>query len=330
MNKYYDRYINYKTQIDERLFNFIEEEHPKSLYEPLKYILSGGGKRIRPMILIFCCEAIGGTIEDSIDAAVAIEILHNFTLVHDDIMDNADTRRGRATIHNKWDLNIAILAGDELIGLAYKSLLMTNSPNIGEIARVFTNGIIEVCEGQSYDKEFESRESVSVSEYLMMIRKKTSKLLETCAAVGAYIGNGSPEQVENLMNYAKNLGLAFQIQDDLLDITADENAFGKKIGGDIVEGKKTYLLLKANEVVTGESEKKLISEIIENTKDRDISAQAIQKIKEIYSDYNVIDSAANEVKNYTLKADSYLDELDNSDAKEMLKWFSKMLLSRNF
>lgn len=228
MNKYYDRYINYKTQIDERLFNFIEEEHPKSLYEPLKYILSGGGKRIRPMILIFCCEAIGGTIEDSIDAAVAIEILHNFTLVHDDIMDNADTRRGRATIHNKWDLNIAILAGDELIGLAYKSLLMTNSPNIGEIARVFTNGIIEVCEGQSYDKEFESRESVSVSEYLMMIRKKTSKLLETCAAVGAYIGNGSPEQVENLMNYAKNLGLAFQIQDDLLDITADENAFGKK------------------------------------------------------------------------------------------------------
>ena len=330
MNKYYEKYINYKTQIDERLFNFIDKEHPKSLYEPLKYVLSGGGKRIRPMILIFSCEALGGTIEDSIDAAVAIEILHNFTLVHDDIMDNANTRRGRETIHKKWDTNVAILAGDELIGLAYKSLLKTNSTNIGEIARVFTNGIIEVCEGQSYDKEFENLQSVSVDEYIMMITKKTSRLLETCAAVGVYIGNGTPGQVENLKNYALNLGLAFQIQDDLLDIIADEETFGKKIGGDIVEGKKTYLLLKANEVILNGSEKKMISEVINNEPGRDVSINAIREIKKIYEDNKIIESATKEIEDYTIKADSFLDKLENSDAKDMLKWFSRMLLSRNF
>lgn len=330
MNKYYEKYINYKTQIDERLFNFIDKEHPKSLYEPLKYVLSGGGKRIRPMILIFSCEALGGTIEDSIDAAVAIEILHNFTLVHDDIMDNANTRRGRETIHKKWDTNVAILAGDELIGLAYKSLLKTNSTNIGEIASVFTNGIIEVCEGQSYDKEFENLQSVSVDEYIMMITKKTSRLLETCAAVGVYIGNGTPGQVENLKNYALNLGLAFQIQDDLLDIIADEETFGKKIGGDIVEGKKTYLLLKANEVILNGSEKKMISEVINNEPGRDVSINAIREIKKIYEDNKIIESATKEIEDYTIKADSFLDKLENSDAKDMLKWFSRMLLSRNF
>lgn len=330
MNKFYERYISYKTQIDERLFNFIDKEHPKSLYEPLKYVLSGGGKRIRPMILIFSCEALGGTIDDSIDAAVAIEILHNFTLVHDDIMDNANTRRGRDTIHKRWDTNVAILAGDELIGLAYKSLLKTDSKNIGEIARVFTNGIIEVCEGQSYDKEFENRQSVSVDEYIMMISKKTSRLLETCAAVGAYIGNGTQEEIENLKNYAMNLGLAFQIQDDLLDIIADEETFGKKIGGDIVEGKKTYLLLKANEVILNGTEKKIITDIINNQPGRDISETAIQNVKMIYEENKVIESATKEIEDYTFKADSYLDKLEESEAKEMLKWFSKMLLSRNF
>jgi geranylgeranyl diphosphate synthase type II len=330
MNKYYELYINYKTQIDERLFNFIEKENPKSLYEPLKYILSGGGKRIRPMVLIFSCEALGGKIENSIDAAVAIELLHNFTLVHDDIMDNAATRRGRKTIHEKWDANIAILAGDELIGLAYKSLLKTNSVNIAGIAREFTEAIIEVCEGQSYDKEFENRDNVTVDEYLMMIEKKTSKLLEMSAAIGALIANGTDEQIRHIRDYALNIGLAFQIQDDLLDIIADEETFGKKNGGDIVEGKKTFLLLKANEIQLNDNEKKLIDEVIVNKPGRDVSYNGILRIKKIYEDNGIIDSAQKEIEKYTHNANSHLEKLGSSEAKDMLMWFSQMLLSRNF
>jgi len=328
MNDYYEQYISYKTQIDERLFSFIDKEKPKSLYEPLKYILSGGGKRIRPMILILSCEAFEGKFDDAVDAALAIEILHNFTLVHDDIMDKADTRRGRDTIHKKWDTDTAILAGDELVGLAYKSLLKTKSDRIQDIANAFTEGIIEVCEGQSFDKEFELRKEVRLSEYIMMIGKKTSMLLETCAVIGTLIGNGTEEHLSTMRMFAKNIGLAFQIQDDLLDIIADEKKFGKKIGGDLREGKKTFLLLKALEVVKdGNNREKLDYVIVNkgvNTED------GIKNIKRIYEDYGIIDFAQKEVECYTQKANEYLERINESDAKEMLKWFSQMLLSRRF
>jgi geranylgeranyl diphosphate synthase type II len=324
MSDYYKQYINYKTQIDERLFSFFDKEQPKSLYEPLNYILSGGGKRIRPMILILSCEAFGGRFEDSVDAGIAIEILHNFTLVHDDIMDNADTRRGKDTIHKKWDTDTAILAGDELVGLAYKSLLKTKSDSIREIVNVFTEGIIEVCEGQSFDKEFELRHDVKLDEYIMMISKKTSKLLETCAGIGTLIGNGTEEQINIMKRFAENIGLAFQIQDDLLDIKANEKKFGKKIGGDLKEGKKTFLLINALEIVKDENDKrKLDSVIIKNGVETE---DEIREIKKIYENYGVIDYAQKEVENYTRKANKYLKKIDDSNAKNMLVWFSKMLL----
>jgi geranylgeranyl diphosphate synthase type II len=328
MNDYYEQYINYKTQIDERLFSFIDKEKPKSLYEPLKYILSGGGKRIRPMILILSCEVFGGKFDDALDAAIAIEILHNFTLVHDDIMDKADTRRGRDTIHKKWDADIAILAGDELVGLAYKSLLKTKSDRIGDIANAFTEGIIEVCEGQSFDKEFELRKDVKLSEYIMMIGKKTSKLLETCAVIGTLIGNGTEEHLSTMRMFAENIGLAFQIQDDLLDIIADEKKFGKNIGGDLREGKKTFLLLKALEVVKDGNNREKLDSVIINKGVK--TEEDIKDIKKIYEDYGIINFAQKEVESYTQKANEYLERIKESDAKEMLRWFSQMLLSRSF
>lgn len=328
MDQYYDRYLSYKTRIDGNLFSFIEKKSPGGLYEPMNYVLGGGGKRIRPMITILSCEAFGGTFEDSIDAAVAMEILHNFTLVHDDIMDSADTRRGNETVYKKWDVNTAILAGDGLLGLAYRSLLRTKSPRISEIAKIFTESMIEVCEGQSYDTEFEDRDDVTHDEYLMMIGMKTSRLLEACAVIGVIIADGSKDDIETLKNYAENIGLAFQIQDDLLDITADEKKFGKMIGGDIKAGKKTYLLIKALEEAKNDKDVKLLHKVI--SLNSGISDEEIHKVKNIYKELGIIDEASNQVKLFTKKADDYLGKLTASDAKEMLKWFSGMLLDRSF
>lgn len=330
MTNHYDVYLKYKKSVDEILSGSVTLQKPETLYDPLKYVLNGGGKRIRPMLMIFSCEAAGGKMDDAINAAAAIEILHNFTLVHDDIMDNADTRRGQETVHKKWNENVAILCGDHLIGLAYSYLLKTQSAHITEIIRVFTEGIIEVCEGQSFDKEFEERKDVSLDEYLMMIRKKTAKMLETSALVGTLIGNGSPAQLQNIQNYAVNIGLAFQIQDDLLDISADESEFGKKTGGDLIEGKKTYLLLKALENVNEEKHRGLIMDIINNKGLKPEDEGKISDIKKIYEKYGVIESAQKEIEKYTALADKYLDTIEDGEHKERLKWFSKMLMGRSF
>ena len=330
MTNHYETYLKYKSRVDEILSNSLEKRKPESLYEPLKYVLSGGGKRIRPMMVIYACEAAGGKMEDALNASVAIEMLHNFTLVHDDIMDNADTRRGNLTVHKKWNENVAILTGDHLIGLAYSYLLKTRSDNPEKILNAFTDGIIEVCEGQSFDKEFEERNNVTLGEYIMMIRKKTAKMLETSAIIGALIGNGNDEQVENIRNYAANIGLAFQIQDDLLDITADETEFGKKIGGDLVEGKKTYLLLKAMEVVNDENDKLKILDIVNKNGLKADDTGKIFEIKNIYKKYGIIDSAEKEIENYTKLADKYLNTLPDGESKERLKWFSGMLMGRSF
>lgn len=329
MLKYSEKYDKYREKVDEHLQQITSKNDPKLLYEPIKYILSGGGKRIRPALLIFSCEAFGGNPESAYDAAAAIEILHNFTLVHDDIMDNAGTRRGRDTIHKKWDTNVAILAGDEMIGLAYKSLAKTKSKNISEIFDCFTDGIIEVCEGQSYDKEFEVKNDVSLNEYLMMIGKKTSKLLEACAVVGSLIADANEEQINSMRAYAENIGLAFQIQDDLLDVVADEKEFGKKSGGDIYERKKTYLILKALETAADKNDKAQLQKIISNT-GNEISNSDVQNVKDIYKKYGVIEDAKEKVEYYTKKANSYLNVIKNEEHKNQLLWFSDMLLSRNF
>ena len=324
---YKDKYTGYKEIIDDKLNNVFEKNVPAEIYEPLIYILSGGGKRIRPVLLLFSCEAVGGNYMDAIYAAVSVEMLHNFTLIHDDIMDNADKRRGKETIHKKWNRDVAILTGDALLGLAYNTLLKTKSENIQQITQAFTEGIIEVCEGQGFDKEFEVKGNVSPEEYLMMINKKTSQLLVSCAKIGALIGNADANSIKYLVNYAEHIGLAFQIQDDLLDITADEKKFGKKIGGDLREGKKTYLLLKALDVVDVKRDKIILESILANKGLKD--DEDIFKVKEIYKRYDVIDSALNEIERYTVKANEYLNELKNKEGRDSLIWFSDMLLSRS-
>jgi geranylgeranyl diphosphate synthase type II len=231
-------------------------------------------------------------------------------------------------VHKKWDVSTAILAGDGLLGLAYRSLLKTNSSRIAEIAKVFTESMIEVCEGQSYDTEFENRNDVTHDEYLMMIGMKTSRLLEACSMVGVIIANGSDEDISIMKNYSENIGLAFQIQDDLLDITADEKEFGKMIGGDIKKGKKTYLLIKALEEAVKDEDLKLLQKA--SSQNNGISDEEVLKVRNVYQELGIIVDASQQVESYTRKANDFLEKLPASDAKEILKWFSGMLLDRSF
>lgn len=328
----------YRRQIDERLFAFLKEQtersrysktgdkYPFSLYDPLNYIMNGGGKRIRPLLVLLSCEAFGGNIDDAIDAAVSVEILHNFTLVHDDIMDNAWTRRGKETIHKKWDVNSAILVGDELIGLSYRSLLRSKTTNIAGVVKAFTDGVIEVCEGQAMDKEFETSTEVTLDDYLIMIRKKTAELLRTSSVMGAIIGSASEEGIDSISRYSENIGLAFQIQDDLLDVIADEGEFGKKIGGDIIEKKKTFLYLKAIEILDEKAKDEFL--YLYNT-DSEINGK-IKKIISIYDDICVIESARKEIERYTLLANRSIDCINSDSARSNLEQFSAMLLNRNY
>ncbi|HTY09494.1 MAG TPA: polyprenyl synthetase family protein [Bacteroidota bacterium] len=326
MRSFSSQYQRYKASVDRQLRSCIKKSEPRSLYEPVRYILSGGGKRIRPLLVLLASEAVGGTARQAEHAAVAIEILHNFTLVHDDIMDNASSRRGRATVHTKWDTNIAILVGDELVALAYRELLKTRSPRIARIADIFTEGVVEVCEGQAYDKEYETRKHVSVDEYLLMIGKKTGKMVSVASEIGAVIGGGSADEIRALRSYGASIGRAFQIQDDLLDIMADEKEFGKPIGGDIVEGKKTFLLIEAFARSRG-ADKRLLRSVINRG---GTSRKNIPAVREIYERCGVIQMAKQTIAKNIDGANKQLSLLAKSNARDMLYWFSHMLLNRNF
>jgi geranylgeranyl diphosphate synthase type II len=320
------QYSQYKRLVDRSLSGFVREQVPRSLYEPLKYVLDGGGKRIRPVLLLLSCEAVGGNPTKALHAGAAIEILHNFTLVHDDIMDRASSRRGRQTVHTKWDTNVAILVGDGLLALAYRSLLKTSSPNIQEIARIFTEGVVEVCEGQSYDKEFETRSSVGVKDYLLMIDKKTAKMVAVAAEIGGLIGNGSRSSILALRKYGEYVGRAFQIQDDLLDIIGDEKELGKAVGGDLIEGKKTFLLLEALRAARGR-DRKLLADVVRN---KGGSRRLIPAYRRIYFETGAIDAARRRIKNDIDKAKKELHRLPASRAQAMLAWFADMLLNRTY
>ncbi len=338
MNDFEKICSDYRVRFDKRLNNFLDEQtahsdysdnefrYPSSLYDPLKYIMQGGGKRIRPLMVIFSCEAFGGSLEKSLDAAVAMEVLHNFTLVHDDIMDNADTRRGKQTIHRKWSVNEAILVGDELLGLSYRSLLKTESKRIDEIVKAFTDGVIEVCVGQALDKQFETENDVSLDDYEFMIGKKTAELLKTSAVIGSIIADAKDEQIQTIKNYSRLLGIAFQIQDDLLDVVANEQEFGKKIGGDILERKKTYLYLKALELTDDNVNRRLKEIYYDGFSDNG----RIEEIIEIYNNSGAIDFARREIAGYIERANGFLQKIANAGARQRLENFSDMLLKRNY
>ena len=322
-NKYIGLYETERKKINNILSKALKGRKPVSLYEPGTYILNSGGKRLRPLLVLLSTKAVGGTFKNSYNAAAAVEMLHNFTLVHDDIMDNADKRRGRLTLHKKYDHNTAILAGDSLLSVAYEYLLKDCNGNTRELISSFTHGLIEVCEGQSMDTDFESRKNVSLSDYLIMIKKKTAAMAEMCCRIGAILGGGSSVQVSALGNYGLNLGIAFQIQDDLLDISADEKKFGKTIGGDLVEGKKTFLFLEALEKSRGEDRKQLLK-IIER---KGIRRNQVLKYKHLYEKLGVLDDARKQIQVYTKKALSSIKILDKENY-DIFLWLADSLINR--
>jgi geranylgeranyl diphosphate synthase type II len=320
------RYERHKSSVERYLRSFVTEHKPQTLYHPAKYVLAAGGKRIRPVITLLACEAVGGEANNALHAGAGIEILHNFTLVHDDIMDHAETRRGRLTVHKKWDENVALLSGDALLAFAYRALLRTKSTRIQEISKIFTEAIVTICEGQAMDKEFETRHRVHVNEYLMMIEKKTGKLVSIAAQLGALIGNAAVSDLEALRQYGEYVGRAFQIQDDLLDIIADEKELGKTIGGDLVEGKKTFLLLEALRRAKGE-QKKMLQRIFTNG---GVSRKQVPAFRRIYEETGAIDSAKKRIENDITEAKNQLSTLPASAARETLRWMTDKLLNRKF
>jgi geranylgeranyl diphosphate synthase type II len=321
-----DRYLRYKSLVDKYLEKFVSENEPETLYKPAKYVLGAGGKRIRPLLVLLSCEAVGGSPQEALHAGVAVEILHNFTLVHDDIMDNAHSRRGRSTVHKKWDTNVAILVGDALLALAYRSLLKTDSPRIREISKVFTEGVVIVCEGQALDKEFERRKRVAVEEYLLMIQKKTAAMVAVSTQIGGLIGNANDRELSALRNYGEAVGRAFQIQDDLLDVVADEKKLGKAIGGDLVEGKKTFLLLESLKRAKGKDRAMLMGVM----RNGGIPKRKVAEYRRIYERTGAIDGAMVQIRKDISEAKSSLGQLKESNARSMLSWFADMLLHRTF
>lgn len=310
---------------EEKLSNIFVNKLPKSIYEPANYVLDGSGKRIRPLLVFLSNKIVGGNYSDVYNAAIAVELLHNFTLVHDDIMDNSDLRRGKLTVHKKYDTNTAILVGDSLLAMAYKFLFKDLKKKSKDIISSFTKGLVEVCEGQGYDKEFEIRNDVTLKEYLLMIKKKTAAMIEMACNVGASIGGGNKKEIKALSDFGLNIGMAFQINDDLLDIIGKEEEFGKNIGCDLLEGKKTFLFLKALEKAQGQQTNYLNKVMI----NKGIKPDEINFYKNLYYELNVIDDAKNKIKFYTENAIKNLDIFKNTKEKNILIYLSQSLLERN-
>lgn len=325
MTRFSKLYEKERLIIEERLGKALKNRKPYSLYKPAAYILESGGKRLRPMLVLFSTKAAGGEFRKAYNAAVAVELFHNFSLVHDDIMDNADKRRGRPTLHKKYDLCTAILAGDSLLSVAYEFLLKDAGNNTSEILKSFTHGLIEVCEGQSMDKDFELIKNVTIEDYILMIEKKTAAMAEMCCNIGALIAGASGQEVKALSAYGKNIGIAFQIQDDLLDISGNELEFGKSVGGDLIEGKKTFLFLKALEKSRGRDKKDFMS-VIER---KGIKHEEIPKFRELYCKLGVIDDAKSEILKYSKKALAQLKYIKDPDDKEFFVWLTDSLIKRS-
>ena len=316
----------YQEQFLAFLETYKEEREPKNLYEPIAYILNLGGKRLRPVLTLMTADCFDGDTNQALDAALAVEVFHNFSLIHDDIMDAAPLRRGHQTVHEKWDLNTGILSGDAMLIMAYQLFENYQPETFQKLAKLFSKTALEVCEGQQYDIDFEMRSDVSIPEYLKMIEYKTAVLVGAAMKMGAIIANASTEDQNRCYEFGKNLGIAFQLQDDYLDAFGNPETFGKQVGGDIIENKKTYLYLKALEFSSQEDQqqlKQLFS--IEGTDSKD----KIEAVKQIFSTSGSSEATKKAIQEYTSKAFSVLELLTISeDKKELLKTFGTSLMDR--
>ena len=300
-------------------------EEPAELYEPISYLMQLGGKRMRPVLVLVSTELFGGQVEKALDAAIGIEIFHNFTLMHDDIMDKAPIRRGKATVHVKWNESAAILSGDVMFVEAYKLMIKVEDSILRDVLAIFSDTASGVCQGQQADMNFESRNDVSLEEYLEMIRQKTAVLLAGSMQIGALIGGAAKDQAELLYEFGENLGLAFQLQDDILDVYGDPEKFGKQVGGDILSNKKTFMLIKAKELATGN----IADELNQWIETNDNPTAKVEAITNIYNQLKVRKLAESVMEDYVQTALYALDKIEvESDRKNLLRGFAEQLLIR--
>ena len=300
-------------------------EQPAELYEPISYLMQLGGKRMRPVLVLIATEMFDGNVLKALDAAIGIELFHNFTLMHDDIMDKAPLRRGKPTVHAKWNESAAILSGDVMFVEAYKLMIKVEDSILREVLAIFSDTASGVCQGQQADMNFEKRDDVSLPEYLEMIRQKTAVLLAGSMQIGALIGGAVPDQANLLYEFGQNLGLAFQLQDDILDVYGNPEKFGKQVGGDILSNKKTFMLIKAKELATGNTRTELDQWL-------NRSDDPFAKIEAITSVYNLLEVrklAEVGMEEYVNKALRALDLISVDRAKkDLLRGFAEQLLIR--
>jgi geranylgeranyl diphosphate synthase type II len=324
------RYDVLRRMVDRRLAALKVPPAAADLRDGCRYVLDGKGKRVRAVLVLLSCEAVGGNALQALDAGTALEVMHNFTLVHDDIMDHAPSRRGRPTVHIRWDLNTALLVGDVLLGAAFAALLRTRTRTITPLVRIFTEGLLQVCEGQALDLAYERRTDVTLSAYFRMIEKKTARLLALAAELGGMIGGATPRQRAALRRYGLALGRAFQLQDDLLDVTADHERFGKETGGDILARKKTFLLLTALERARGDDGERLRDYMLGPSRTPAAPREEVlMVVTDIYRRYGVIDETRQLVLRNTQKARRALTLLPPSRGTSMLRHLADALVSRS-
>lgn len=311
-----------RQSVDDIKFNL----EPQGLYAPIRHIMGTGGKRIRPVLTLAACNVFSDNIDSAIDPAIAVEVFHNFTLVHDDIMDNADIRRGVVTVHKKWNSNTAILSGDAMMVLAYSLLAKTNASLLPRVIEVFNELALGVCEGQQYDMDFESLQGVTREEYLKMIELKTAVLLAGALRIGAIIGGAEQNDIDALGSFGRNLGIAFQLQDDILDVYGDMEVFGKKIGGDIMAQKKTMLTIETLGALDYQ-QRSIFNSILSD--DNMPRGQKIKLIMGYYQITNARQTVEAMVDDHFKTAKQALDELNVPDErKSTLRAIAELLLAR--
>ncbi|HEY0030164.1 MAG TPA: polyprenyl synthetase family protein [Bacteroidia bacterium] len=323
-----DKIITYQQQIEEALKNKKYGANPKELYEPISYIMSLGGKRMRPVLVLMACDFFDGDVSKALHPAIAIELFHNFTLVHDDLMDKAPLRRSQPTVHEKWNNNIAILSGDAMMVRAYQELCMADPALLPKLLDVFSDTAAKVCEGQQYDMNYESLQRVSIQQYIKMIELKTAVLLGGALKIGAMIGGAREEDAQRLYDFGKHIGIAFQLQDDILDVYADAAKFGKQKGGDIIANKKTYLLLKAIEMAEGNRYMKEELQQWINAPQFD-AKEKVEAVTNIYNFLNVKDLARTEMQKHYELALTFLKDIPVAESKKQnLIAFAESLMVR--
>ena len=315
-------------KVNEFLDNLKYDRKPNGLYEPIKYVLSMGGKRIRPTLMLLAYNLYKDNPENILMPACALETYHNYTLLHDDLMDNADVRRGKTTVHRKWNANTAILSGDSMLVLAYERMSKCGDKYLKDVLGVFTETALEIGEGQQYDMDFETRNDVTEDEYIEMIRLKTSVLLACAIKIGAILADAPAEDQKNLYKFGELIGLAFQLQDDYLDVYGDTKVFGKKIGGDITSNKKTYMLIKAFNMANTEQRKELEKWIGAEEFDRDEKVAAVTRL---YNEIGIDKLALKKIEYYFEQSRKYLDAVNvDSSRKAELALYAQKMMKRKY